>query len=543
MRSPGTPAAVAALLLALAGCGRGDEHGAHDAARLYDNLGSHHRTVTVAVPDAQRWFDQGLRLAYAFNHEEAIRSFERGLELDSTCAMCAWGKAWALGPNINAPMPADAERAAHAAAQLALARMGGATPAEQALIRAVALRFAAEPDSTRRARLDTAFADAMAAAAVAYPDDDDVLTIAAAAVMELSPWDYWNRDGTAPPATRNLLRNLETVIARSPEHPGACHFYIHAVEAKHPQRAVACAERLASLMPGAGHLVHMPGHIYIRVGRWADAIRANEHAVHADDSFFEGPGMSRQTFYGQAYAPHNWHFMAFAATMAGNRGTALLASHRVAEAIDPAIAESEPLVQTIMPLLFWTHLTFGNWDSVLALPLPPPSLRFVTGMAHHARGVAMAAQGRVGGARVALDSVTAIAAEWGGGDPLGQALAVAREDLSGHIALADGSAAQAVTRFRAAARMEDGIMYMEPPFWFYPIRHSLGKALLLAGRAQEAERAYREDLERFPENVWSLTGLRVALERLGRRQELGEIQARLEAATRGSDVRLEASRF
>ena len=282
---------------------------------LYDNLGTHRWVVPTGVAAAQKYFDQGLRLAWGFNHAEAMRSFAEGERLDSTCAMCAWGIAWAAGPNINAAMDSASGVVAHAAVGRALARTSATAPRERAVIAALAARYAAVPPADR-VSLDSAYAREMRAVADAYPQDQEIQVLAADALMNLAPWNYWNADATPRAGTEHLLRLLEGVMKANPTNPGACHLFIHAVEAQFPARAVPCAERLASLMPGAGHIVHMPGHIYIRVGRFADAIRANEHAVHADESYIrdQRPGVG---MYTAAYYPHNYDFLAFAAMMLG----------------------------------------------------------------------------------------------------------------------------------------------------------------------------------------------------------------------------------
>jgi tetratricopeptide (TPR) repeat protein len=527
--------------LALAAGRTHAQAGATAAPRLYDNLGRHHRAVSTRSPAAQQWFDQGLRLAYAFNHAEAVRAFAEGERLDSSCVMCAWGIAYALGPNINAPMPRDAAREAFWAIGRARARLGGAPPAERSLIEATAARYRADAPADR-ATLDSAYARAMQALARRFPADDDVQVITGEALMDLAPWVYWTAQGTPRPDTPEILERLERVLGRNPEHPGACHFYIHLVEAVHPDRAVACAERLASLMPGAGHLVHMPAHIYIRVGRFNDAIEINQHAVHADQTYFEGPSVGRLSLYGQGYAPHNWHFMTLAAVMAGRSALALEAARHSSDAIAPEMARVEPLAEAILPAAILTMVSFGRWDAILAEPLPDPALRFASGMTWYARGMAFAATGRFAEAGVAVDSVAQAARAYPSPE-MRQALEVGREALRGEIAMRQGNLDEAVRFFRAAVELEDAISYMEPPWWYYPMRHSLGKALLAAGRAAEAEREYRADLVRFPENGWALFGLAQSLERQGKLDQARGVQARFRAAWARADVTLTASRF
>jgi tetratricopeptide (TPR) repeat protein len=290
-----------------------------DRVPLYTNLGSHHKRISTRVPAAQQYFDQGLRLVYGFNHAEAIRSFTRAAELDPTCAMCYWGIALAYGPHVNAPMDAASGVAAYAALEKARALKSHATAPERAYIEALAQRYEADPPADR-IRLDRSYSQAMGQVAKTYPKDLDAATLYAESLMDLRPWNYWQPDGTPYPGTKEIVRRLESVLARNPNHPGACHYYIHAVEAVNPKAAVPCAERLARLMPGEGHMVHMPAHIFIRVGRWNDAVQANQYAIHSDEAFIEG--QHPMGVYPLAYYPHNIHFLAFASTMAGRSAQA-----------------------------------------------------------------------------------------------------------------------------------------------------------------------------------------------------------------------------
>ncbi len=511
------------------------------AVPLYSTLGTYHAAITAATPKVQAYFDQGIRLLYAFNHAESERSFLEGERLDPGCAMCAWGAALALGPNINAPMDSAAALKARAAIDRALAASAGVTPREAAYVQALAKRYAAGPMADR-AGLDSAYADAMKDVAARFPEDPDAQVLYADALMNLSPWNYWTRDGEPRPATPLILGSLEGVLDRMPDHPGACHLFIHAVEANVPERAVTCAERLASLMPGAGHIVHMPGHVYIRVGRYADAIDANRHAVHADEEYLEGPIVTRHGIYPQGYYPHNYHFMGFAASMAGNARTAIIAARKVTETVSFDVAREVPWLEAITPVVYQSLVTFGRWNEILAEPLPPSDLRYTTGIAYYARGVAFAARSRWAEARAALDTVQAAYRDMPEGDNR-VSLAIAGHALRGEIALRQDRPRQAVDAFKEAAEIEDGMVYTEPPTWYYPVRHSLGKALLADHRPAEAERAYREDLARFPENGWSLFGLAQSLGAQGKRVEAAEVRQRFARAWRVADVKLSASRF
>jgi tetratricopeptide (TPR) repeat protein len=509
--------------------------------RLYTNLGTHQYRITTGSPRAQQFFNQGLRLLWAFNHAEAVASFEEAERLDPGCALCAAGQALALGPNINAPMDQSAVAPAIAAVERARQLAAGATAEERALIEALGTRYSAAPEASRAA-LDSAYARALRSVADRFPESAEVQVLLADGLMNLSPWNYWNPDGSPRPDTEQILSRLENALDRNPDHPGACHLFIHAVEARDPARALPCAERLAELMPGAGHLVHMPGHIFIRVGRYADAIEANRHATHADASYLEGPVASRRGIYANGYYPHNWHFLSFAASLSGRSAMAIDAARRTVVKLDPVIASQVPWLEAVTPVLYWTLVTFGKWDAILAEPLPPAERRFTTGMAYYARGIAFAAKRRFIEAHAALDTVAAVLAQLPEGDNQ-TAMAIAEYTLAGEIALRQGKAAEAVRQFRAAAALEDGMAYNEPPIWYYPVRHSLGKALLAAGRAKEAEQVYREDLTRFPSNGWSLLGLAISLERQGRVTEARRVRRMFSEAWKDADVQLKASRF
>jgi tetratricopeptide (TPR) repeat protein len=534
----------AAALLACSGIGptmaRAQSSSLSDAVPLYTNLGAHHKTISTKVPATQQYFDQGLRLVYGFNHAEAIRAFQRAAELDPTCAMCYWGIALAYGPHVNAPMDAPSGVAAYAALQKARALMSHATPAERAYMEAVGQRYAAEPPADRTP-LDTAYALAMSILASNYPDDLDAATLYAESLMDLRPWNYWRPDGTPYPGTDEIVRQLKKVIARNSNHPGACHYYIHAVEAVNPQAAVPCAERLVRLMPGEGHMVHMPAHIYIRVGRWNDAVQANQHAIHTDEVFIEG--QHPMGVYPLAYYPHNIHFLAFASTMAGRSAMAIEASQTLTSKVNLDAARQVGMLQEMLPYHALTLTTFGRWDDVVAVPLPPSDIKLSYAMAHYARGVAYAAKGQWTEAQAALDTVTEINAATPADADSKTALSIAERALLGEIAARKGDAKGGIEHFREAVVIEDAGLYFEPPKWYYPIRHSLGAAYLKAGQPAEAERVYREDLRRFPENGWALFGLAQALRAQGKDKEAATVDARFKKAWAGADVTLVASRF
>jgi tetratricopeptide (TPR) repeat protein len=513
-----------------------------DAVPLYDNLGSYGYPVTTATPLAQQYFDQGLRLYYAFNHAEAIRAFGEAARLDPQCAMCYWGIALAYGPNINMPMDSASGVAAHAAVQQALAVAASATPHERALIDALAQRYAALPGPDRAA-LDSLYARAMQRVADAFGDDPEANTLYAEALMDLSPWQYWNRDGSPRPYTPELLTRLEAVLAAHPDHPGANHFYIHAVEAVDPWRAVPMAERLAGLMPGAGHLVHMPGHIYVRVGRYMDAIRANEHAVHADETYIRdhNPAFG---IYTAGYYPHNYDFLAFAASMIGRSRQALEAADRTAELVPAELlrAPGMTLLQNFVSRGVQMRVRFARWTEILEAPDVPADLPYARALQHYARGRAYAARGDVAAAESELARLRSAARhpdlaearlEFNGATDV---LAIAVDVLAAHAAAARGDQRAAIASLRSAASREDDLLYGEPPEWSVPVRQELGTVLLAAGRAADAEAAFREDLERFPDNGWSLDGLARSLAAQGRRAEADAVRRRFEEAWRHADV-------
>ncbi|MEO5580455.1 MAG: hypothetical protein ABIR58_07330, partial [Gemmatimonadaceae bacterium] len=447
---------------------------------LYTDLGSHQRTVSSKVPQAQQYFNQGLRLVYGFNHGEAIRSFTRATQLDPSCTMCWWGIAYAYGPHVNAAMDSASGVLAHAAARKAVGLAASAQPWERDYAAAIAARYAPVPPADR-SRLDSAYARAMQAIATRYPDDLDAASLYAESMMDLRPWNYWTPKGQPYAGTQELVKQLERVIARNPNHPGACHFYIHAVEAVNPQLAVPCAERLAGLMPGVGHMVHMPAHIYIRVGRWKDAVQSNHHAIHTDEVFIDG--QRPEGLYPLGYYPHNIHFLAFASTMAGLSKQAIEASKTLASKVNVDAARQFESLQEYIPYHALTLTTFGKWDDVLALKLPPADTRFAFGMAHYARGVAYAAKGNWPEAQVALDTLKAVTAATKETADSKTALSIAVHALMGEIADRHGQTASAVVHYRQALALEDAALYIEPPKWHHPMRHALGGALLKAGQA------------------------------------------------------------
>jgi tetratricopeptide (TPR) repeat protein len=523
---------------------------AADTVPLYDDLGSHHYGISSIVPLVQEYFDQGLRLYYAFNHAESIRAFQEAARRDPSCAICYWGIGIAYGPNINAPMDEAAGALAHEAVQAAIRHEPHASGKESALIRALSVRYSADPGAPRPP-LDSAYAREMERLVAAHPDDIELKVLLAEAIMNLSPWYYWTKEGEPRPQTPVLLEQLETTLRADPDHPGACHFYIHAVEEAHPERAVECAERLAALMPGAGHIVHMPAHIYIRVGRYLDAIEANEHAVHADETYIrdQSPGMG---IYPLLYYPHNYDFLAFAATMAGRGEQALHGARRV-EALIPADILTDPELGGVfqhystVPLRLLVRL--GRWEEIARVPQPAEELSFALATWHFAQGMAKNAIGDAAASASHLERLESMARDPGLADvglvfnPAAPILEIAAQVLAGEIAAARGDTGTAVDHLRRAAAAEDELTYGEPPDWPVPVRHHLGAVLLAHGDARQAERVYREDLQRFPENGWALFGLAESLRAQRRDAEAAEVEARFQRAWAGADVTLHGSRF
>jgi tetratricopeptide (TPR) repeat protein len=477
---------------------------------LYVDLGRF--SWRISRPKAQAYFDQGLRLAFAFNHAEAQRAFQAAQRLDPDCAICFWGEALVLGPNINAPMFPEANAPALAALGRATALKGGASPREQGLIEALERRYSAD-EKAERAALDAAYADAMQALAQRFADDDTIATLFAEAAMDTQAWDYWEAGGTAPKGrTAALLQALEKVLARSPQHPGAIHLYIHAVEASTtPERALAPARRLAALMPGAGHIVHMPAHIYYRVGQYRDSLEANKRAIAVDEAYFRRS--PSDPLYRSAYYPHNIHFVMVSALMGGDGATALVAAEKLDAAVPLQMAQQIAALQPIKAARFMAHARFSPAATVLQLPAPDDSLLLVRTMYHYARAVALAGQGRIAETRAEIAAIARLGdgADYKPFEPFGvparEIIDTARLVAQGRLAQAQGDLDGAASAFEAAIRIEDGLTYTEPPHWYYPVRQSLAAVRLSQGRLDEAEQAFRDSLARVRNNGWALAGL------------------------------------
>jgi tetratricopeptide (TPR) repeat protein len=542
----------AALLVACSTQPAPHDHGSAAATTapppLFDNLGGHHRAITTTSPKAQAYFDQGLRLVYGFNHHEAQAAFREAARLDPTCAMCVWGIALTYGSNYNSPTDADRERGALAAVSEArtLAAMA-ATDRERALIAALATRHSAASGADR-ATLDRAYADAMRDVSRRFPDDLDAATLLADALMNLRPWSLWTTEGAPQPGTEEIVAILERVLAVDPMHPGANHLYIHAVEASpDPRRAEAAADRLRGLMPGAGHMVHMPSHIYYRIGRYADAAEVNVRAVAADRAYF---ARSRPSpIYRMMYYPHNLDFIWHAAALEG-RGAECLRAAREFAAAAPAEAVLEmPDMETAPAAPYFALVRFGRWAEMLAEPAPPARMLYATGAWRYARGLAFLGTGRrdeaageLGQLRLVRQSVPPERTV-AGFFKMADMLALASEVLAGEIATRGGDTDTAVKHLAEAVHIQDEHWFTEPPPWYFPVRQSLGAALLQAGRAAEAEAVYREDLRRNPENGWSLFGLAQSLRAQGKNVDATAVDARFRRTWARADVTLVSSRF
>lgn len=519
-----------------------------DVAPLLGNLGKHTHPITTKSELAQKYFDEGLNLTNGYNYAEAIRSYSDALKLDPECAMCYWGIAYALGPNINVPMDPTAITPAWAALQQALALAPKVSKIEQDYIAALATRYTADANADRAA-LDKAYANAMRELAKAFPDDLDAAALFAEALMDLTPWLYWTKDGKPTEYTEEIVSTLEAVLVRNPEHPAANHFYIHAVEGSQtPERAVPSADRLTYLVPGAGHLIHMPGHVYWRVGRYHDAIVANEHAIHSDESYI--PEYNAQGLYVVGSYPHNIHFLSSAAQMLGDSKLAIESARKVAEKITDQVAMAVPFIQSFDAIPFFALVRFGKWEEILMEPQPAVELRYATGISHWARGMAYTANGDLEKAQAEYDTLMELAQS----DDMkalyliGFSTGAINLTLASHILAADLAGAQGkidrqIVELEAAVQLQDDLPYIEPPAWYFPTRQYLGAALLAGGRTADAEAVYREDLKQYPNNGWSLFGLMKSLEAQNRSADAAAVQKEFEAAWQYADVTLTTTRF
>jgi tetratricopeptide (TPR) repeat protein len=520
-----------------------------EGARPFEGLGNFHRTVTTGSPAAQGYFDQGMRFLWAFNHDEATRSFAKAAELDPQCAMCYWGVSLTVGPNYNLPIMAPPRAAvAWQALQLAQQHAATTTPVEQALIGALAERYPnAQPlDPSNEGPVLVAYAQAMKTVAQRFPDDRDVQTLTAEAMMNINAWKLWTLDGVPAPGTDEIVALLEHVLAMDPQHPGANHYYIHAVEASpNPGKAVPSAERLPGMMPAAGHLEHMPAHIMQRVGRYESAAEANRKGVAADLAYF---ALTKPLDYYVMYTAHNYQFLAFSAAMEGRQAETMEAVRQSRALVPDEMLMMMPGTDWYTAELYAAMVRFGMWDEILAEPVPNPKLAGLTGAYLYAKASALAAKGKVDDAKAELGKLERLAADAAHDDSAGlngvkDVLAVAILATKAGIALAESDTDRGIALLREAVGKEDKLAYSEPADWFFPNRHLLGAILLSSSKAAEAEAVYRDDLGRHPNNGWALFGLARSLEMQGQRSAAEGVRQQFNAAWKNADVRLTASAF
>jgi tetratricopeptide (TPR) repeat protein len=514
-------------------------------AKLLGNMGKVHRTVTTQSKEAQAFFDQGLALMYGFNHDEAARSFAYAAELDPGCGMCFWGAAYTLGPNYNIPMLPDRAKAAWEAVQFGLKHAPSATDVERALIEALAKRYKGPEyvDPVAMAAFNQAYADAMGEVAKRFPQDLDVQTLYAEALMNLNPWKLWTLDGKPEKGTDVIVATLERVLARDHEHAGANHFYIHAVEAsKKPGKAVPSADRLAKLVPGAGHIVHMPAHIYQRVGRYGDAAESNRRAIDVDKKYIETqppPG------YYPFYLGHNYGFLAYAASMQGRAEESLRAAREATKAMPMDIVCGMPGMDFFLSEPLLVMVRFGRWDEILREPKPAAKYQVLTGLWHHAQGMAYAAKGQADQAAAQAQAIRSLSDQVPADMLAGLNPARLLLDLGATLVEARNAEAQkkpdAIGLWERAVQLEDKLAYSEPADWFYPVRHFLGAALLDAGRAKEAEAVYRADLERNPNNGWAHFGIVAALR--AQKKPTATAEKAFKTAWQAADIKLTRTAF
>jgi len=516
------------------------------AQPLFENLGSLHHPITTTSEQAQRYFDQGLRLVYAFNHEEAIRSFEAAAQQDPQAAMPYWGIALALGPNINSAMEKKDERRAVEMVQKARQLVDHTTRGEKAYIEALVARYVGRKGTKRRG-LDEAYAKAMRSVAQQFPEDDDAATLFAEALMDLRPWDLWKPDGGPQPGTDEIVTTLESVLAQNPDHPGACHYYLHAVEASsQPERALPCAERLPGLMPGAGHLVHMPAHIYMRLGKYHEAVERNQQAVEIDQQYLANRDQTGQ--YADGYYTHNLHFLWASLAMEGRNVEAMKAARDLTATITVEEARKDRSKELYLPTPIFSMIRFGRWEELLRELPPPKGLRLMEGMWRLGRGLALVGTGRLPGAEgehVALAGLTKqIRRDRTKEEKTERALLkIAERILAGELAARRQHYDDAIRLFEEAIKMEEALPFAEPPLWPLSVRHHLGAVLLLADRPSEAEAVYHADLLSHPDNGWALIGLIQSLRAQQKDDQAAEAEDRFKKAWAHADVIPAASRM
>lgn len=518
-------------------------------AQLFDGLGDFHRKVTTSSPDAQQYFDQGMRYLWAFNHDESTRSFAKAVQLDPACAMCYWGVALTVGPNYNVPFMAEPRaKAAWEAVQLAQKAGQRTTPVERALVDAVSKRYnGAQPlDPTNEAPVLNAYAGAMRSVAKQFPEDLDVQTLYAEAMMNLKPWKLWTSDGSPAPGTEDIIATLESVLNQDPNHPGANHYYIHVMEASpHPEKALLCAQRLKGMMPAAGHLQHMPAHIMQRVGRYEDAAEANREGAAADAAYY---ARAKPLDYYTMYTGHNYQFLAFSTAMEGRKAETLEAVRKARETIPDGMLLAMPGFDWLISERYSAMVRFGLWDEMLAEAAPNPRLPGLTGGYLFGRAVALTAKGKVDDAKATVaqleDLSTNTPADYGAGNNTARDMfAIGVLVAKARIADAQGNPDEVLAFLRDAVIKEDQTAYDEPSDWFFPVRHILGAELLKAAKVSAAEAVYRKDLALHPDNGWALYGLAQALKAQNKNPEAEKVEKQFQQAWSKADVALTASAF
>ena len=518
-------------------------------APLFDNLGTLDFPITTNSELAQKYFNQGVILAYGFNHEEAFRSFEEAARLDTNCAMAYWGMAYVIGPNINLPMNAGVVATAYEAVERAMSLLDDETQREKDYVIALSKRYTNE-ELEDRTHLDKAYSDAMRELVSKYPNDLDAATMFAESIMDLHPWDYWLKDGTPQPWTLEILTSLEGVIERNTDHHGSNHLYIHAIEAsKNPERGNASADKLRFLAPGAGHLVHMPAHIYIRTGQYHEGSLANLRAVKSDEEYINQ--CNQQGFYPLAYYPHNYHFLWATATLEGDSKTAIDAALKTSQLPPDSLINlcGYKTLQHFVVIPLYAYVTFGKWDEILNYEKPKKLQLYPLGVWHYARGMAFIANGDLGKAEKELAELEQLRFNkkvedlsiWGI-NSAGTLIKIAYEVLSGELAAKKKDYATAISHLKSAVELENTLRYDEPPTWFYPCRLNLGAVLIESGRYEEAQKVFEENLSNLPENGWALYGLHQALLKLNENNEAAEVQKRFKEAWKYSDFKLTSSR-
>lgn len=518
-------------------------------APILKGLGENHFPVTTRKPESQQFFDQGLRLTYAFNHSEALRAFKEAVRLDPDNAMAFWGWALVLGPNINLPMRAEVAAQAYQATERAIELKDKVSDREKAYIEALAQRYVANPP-TDRSQLDQAYARAMKRVVELYPDDLDAATLYASALMNLSPWNYFNLDGSPKIHTDEILKSLQRVVDRNPYHAGALHYFIHAVEERDPARGEWHADKLRGLMPSAGHVEHMPSHIYMQVGRYQDSYDVNVRAADADEKYIIK--CNAQGIYPLNYYPHNIHYLAWSAMLLGRPEAAMEAAREIVGKVPSEIASDGnlwALYEIFLSQPMFVMVRFGMWQEMLAEPRPELDSQFMAGIWHYGRALAYLHTQRLSEARPELEKLKELRMAVGeleryvsatAGETL---LTIAEEIVHGELAYAEGKTLEGLARLERAVRLEDSLVYNAPPEWYFPVRHYLGAMLLEAGQPNEAEVIYAADLRTNPENGYSLFGLKLALEQQGNRDHALEVAKRFDRAWAGATHKLASSRY